>query len=78
MSKKIKLLIAIIIFLIASQWLAVRMVYKHKLNGAPAIALAKLYNLKAGTIEEPDQVFVISLDDYLKHKEFVLKYIVNT
>ena len=78
MNKKIKLLVAIIIFLIASQWLAVRMVYSHKLNGAPAVFFAKLYNLKAGTIEETDKVWVISLADYLRHKEFVSKYIVNS
>ncbi|MBT6690809.1 hypothetical protein HOB10_00545 [Candidatus Parcubacteria bacterium] len=77
MSNKIKLLIVIIIFLIASQWLAVRMVYKHKLNGTPAVVLAGLYNLKAGTIDEIDQSFVISLSEYLKHREFVLEYIIK-
>mgnify|MGYP003979772461 CR=1 FL=1 len=77
MSNKIKLLIVIIIFLIASQWLAVRMVYKHKLNGTPAVVLAGLYNLKAGTIDEIDQSYVISLSEYLKHREFVLEYIIK-
>lgn len=69
-SKKVIIIVAVVILLIFSQWLAVKLVYNHKINGAPAKFLATLYNLKAGVIEEEEGNIYIYLKDFFANYEF--------
>ena len=70
-NKKIVIVVgAVALLLILSQWLAVKLVYSHKINGAPAQVIAKLYNLKAGIIEGEDEKVYIYLKDFFDNYEF--------
>lgn len=55
--------------------LAIKLVYANKITGAPANFFAKLYNLKAGIIHEPDQDLPIYLSDYFDNVNFVNGYL---
>lgn len=73
MNKKRATLIIIVLLLVTFQWLMVKLVYSHKINGAPAKLLATLYHLKAGTIEDEAGNIDISLKDFFANKEFASK-----
>ncbi|OGY93777.1 MAG: hypothetical protein A2406_04380 [Candidatus Komeilibacteria bacterium RIFOXYC1_FULL_37_11] len=69
-SKKVIIITAAVVLFIFSQWLAVKLVYNHKINGAPAKFLASLYNLKAGVIEEEEDNVYVYLKDFFENYEF--------
>lgn len=77
--KKVKIGLSVIIFIFAIQWIAVKMVYAHKLGGTTASILSKVYNLKAGTIINTDMngntnSLNIFLYDYLKNYSLISKF----
>ncbi|PIR07368.1 MAG: hypothetical protein COV55_00075 [Candidatus Komeilibacteria bacterium CG11_big_fil_rev_8_21_14_0_20_36_20] len=79
---KSKLIWAIIIIglIVISQFLAVKMIYAHKISGVPAHWLADIYNLKAGVINEEltkDDI-TISLEEYFENQNFVEKFLSKT
>ncbi len=74
MSKRYIIILAAVILLIASQLILVRLVYAHQIDGPWASALAKIYRLKAGTIERDQERLPIYLGDYFHNKELALKF----
>ena len=77
MKKKILIIGGIVILLAASQWLAVKLIYAHKLNGSPATLISKIYNLEAGYIEDVvnNEKIGIKLVDYFNNKKFVVNFL---
>ena len=69
-NNKIIWLVIILAAIVLSQWLMVKLVYAHKIEGQSAYFLAKTYKLKAGTINEEDNKLIIPLTDYLTSKDF--------
>ena len=66
-------IIAVVIILIISQFLMVKLVYSHKIQGSTAEFLASIYKLKAGTIEDNQGNIDISLEDFFNNKKFANK-----
>lgn len=77
LNKKFVVAIAILLLLALSQWLMVSMVYAHKMPYGASLTMARLYNLKAATIENEDEKIVVSLEDFLKNKHFVQKFVAS-
>lgn len=75
MDKKVRIGIIVIIILIISQYLIIQLVYAHKLENSLGILFSKVYNLKAGSIEEGDSKLPILLEEYLKYKDSLEKYL---
>lgn len=73
--KIVWIIIIFLIILTASQYLAVKMVYAKKLTGQPAYFLARLYNLKAGTIFFAEEHQALSLADFFANQKFVLNFL---
>ncbi len=73
--KKILILIIIVALIVASQWWCIRLVYAKKINGAPALMLAKIYRLSAGSIENSEKNINVSLVDYLGNYSFTNDFI---
>ncbi len=74
--KKVKIGLGVIIILFVTQFIAVKMIYSHKINGTPASILAKIYHLKAGTIVKIDldgntETISIPLFNYLKNYDLI-------
>ena len=70
MNKKLTIGIIIIIIIILSQWVGVKMIYAGKLDGQVAYLMAKIYHLKAGTIEKNDDKLVLLMSDFIENKNF--------
>ena len=77
MRTKIKSIIIIIILAVISQWLAIRLVYAHKLAINFSYYISKVYNLKAGTISDQARTSNISLAKYLDHYRSLKYYVDN-
>jgi hypothetical protein len=80
MKKKIVIICSIfVILVVASQWLAIKMVQAHKLSGWSADWLTQTYNLKAGSINDPvnKQKIDIKLVDYLTNEKFINKFLAS-
>lgn len=75
MRKNIILVLVIILLVALSQWVAVKMIYAHKIEGQTASLMASWYNLKAGSVEKDEEELKIYLSDYLVNKDFVDNFI---
>ena len=75
MDKRFKILIIIIIFLLISQYLFVKLIYAHKLENNLGVFFSKIYNLKAGTIENNGIKIPIFLEEYLVYKDSLKNYL---
>ena len=75
MNKKFIIGIIIIVIIILSQWLGVKMIYTGKLDGQAAYLLAKIYHLKAGTIDKDDDKLVLLMSDFIDNKNFVSSFL---
>lgn len=74
-SKKYRRIVVVLILLIISQLALVRLVYVQKISGPWATTIAKVYRLKAGTIERDGERSNIYLADYFYNKNLALKFI---
>lgn len=67
--------IIFVVVLVASQYLAIKMVYAKKLTGQPAYFLASTYNLKAGTVAFGEENKTLRLSDFFANQKFVLNFL---
>lgn len=72
---KRNIFIAVVVLFIISQYLMVKMVYAHKINGPLANILAKVYQLKAGLIEDDEDKIQIYLTEFFDNKNFAVRLI---
>lgn len=63
--------------IVVSQIIMVRMVYAHQIDGKAAYWVAKIYNLKAGSIVNADQTLRLPLSEYFSNASFVRDFLVN-
>ncbi|MFA6466383.1 MAG: hypothetical protein WCV71_00815 [Patescibacteria group bacterium] len=77
-NNRIKIIGAVILLIVLSQWLMIKLVYAHKLPLSSSIFFAQVYNLKAGTIEEQSGELDIYLKDFLINKRFADKLLKAT
>ena len=73
--KKIIILAILIGLFILSQWIFVKLVYARKLPDKSSLVFAKIYNLKAGFIEDKDTKLNLYLKDYLENKLFIDQFV---
>jgi hypothetical protein len=67
MKKKLIILSIILAILAIASWLAVRLVYSHKVPLNVATVLSHFYNIKAGEVIEDNDTYAVYLVDYLRH-----------
>ena len=75
MDKKVRIGIIVIIILVISQYLAIRLVYAHKLENSLGVLFSRVYNLKAGDIEKDGNKVPVFLEEYLKYKDSLKNYL---
>ncbi|PWB38987.1 MAG: hypothetical protein C3F02_01095 [Parcubacteria group bacterium] len=73
--KKYVVIFVIIVVVVFSQVALVQLVYAHKISGAWANSIARVYRLKAGTIVKGQDRLYIYMSDYLENKNLAVKFI---
>jgi len=70
MNKKITVLFFILLLIVLSQWLLIKLVYRHAIKGSPAVVIANIYHLKAGSVNDDGSKTDIALADFLAIRNF--------